>query len=106
MESCSDHPCRFLDRTEVVVLSEGRLEAGVAESVPDKVDTEAVVVVVTIVEESIGEAVPEDVRIDVVWVSPTELAALVVPERPYVGLVCESLDDVPDGASRHLVGLP
>jgi len=90
----------------VVVLSEGRLEAGVAESVPDKVDIEAVVVVVTIVEEPIGEAMPEDVRMDVVRVAATKLAALVVPERLYVGLVGKPFDDVPDGASRHLVGLP
>ena len=76
-----------------------------AEPVPDKVDIEVVVIPVALVEEPIGEAVPEDVRVDVVWVSPTELAALIVPERLYIGLVCESLDDVPDRAGRHLVGL-
>ena len=105
MESYSDHPRRLLDRTEVVVLSEGRLEAGVAESVPDKIDIEAVVVVVTIVEEPIGEAMPEDVRMDVVRVAATKFAALVVPERPYVGLMRKPLDDVPNRAGRHLVGL-
>ena len=77
-----------------------------AEPVPDKVDIEAAVIAVVLVEESIGEAVPEDMRVDVVWATTTELAALVVPERLYVGLVGKLFDDVPDGASRHLVGLP
>jgi len=90
----------------MVVLSERRLETGVAESVPDKVDVELAVIAVPIVEKPIGETVPEDVRMDVVWVSPTELAALIVPERLYTGLVCESLDDVPDREGCHLVGLP
>jgi len=87
----------------VVVLSEGRLEAGVAESVPDEVDVK--LSVIAIVEETIGEAVPEDMRVDVVWITTTELTAFIVPERLYVGLMRKPLDDVPNRAGRHLVGL-
>jgi len=89
----------------VVVFPESRLQAGVAEPVPDEVDVEAAVVAVVFVEEPVGEAVAEDVGVDVLWVAATELAVLVVPERLHVGLAGEPLDDVPDGAGRHSVGL-
>ena len=64
-----------------------------AESVPDQIDVETVVISVTIVEESIGEAVSEHMRMSVIWVTTTELTALVVPERPYIahcGVACRT----------------
>ena len=77
-----------------------------AESVPEKVDIEAVVIPVAIVEKPIGEAVAEHMRMNIVWVTLTELAALIVPERLHIGLVRKALDHVPHRPGRHLVGLP
>lgn len=90
----------------MIVLSERSLEAGVPQSVPDEVDVEAAVITVVLVKEPVGQAVSEDVRVDILWVTATELTALVVPERPYVGFASDPFDDIPNGASRHLVGLP
>jgi len=77
----------------------------VAKSVPDKVDIESAVISVTLVEQPIGKAVPEDMGVNVIWITTTELAALIVFEGLYVGFVSKVLDDVSDGAGRHLVGL-
>ena len=94
------------DRAEVVVFSEGCLQAGVTEPVPDEVDVEAAVVWVTLVEEPVGKAVPEDVGVDVLCITAAELAGPIVSERPHVGFASEPLDDVSDGSGRHLVRLP
>ena len=76
-----------------------------AKSVPDKVDVESAVISVMLVEQPVGKAVPEDVGVNVIWITTTELTALVVSKRFYVGFVSKVLDDVSDGAGRHLVGL-
>ena len=76
-----------------------------AKSVPDKVDIESAVISVTLVEQPIGKAVPEDMGVNVIWITTTEFAALVVSKRFYVGFVSKVLDDVSDRAGGHLVGL-
>jgi len=64
-----------LDRTEVIVLSERRLERGVAQPIPDKVDIKPIVI--ALVEKPIGETMTQDVRMDVLWIPTTEVPILV-----------------------------
>jgi len=82
-----------LDRTEVIVLSERRLEGGVPQSIPDKVDIEPVVI--ALVQEPIGETVAQDVWMDVLRITASEVPVLVFV-RTNVGFDRSVFDEIPD----------
>ena len=64
-----------LDRAEVIVFPERRLEGGVPQPIPDKVDIE--LIVVALVQEPVGETVAENMRVDVLRVTASEVPILV-----------------------------
>jgi hypothetical protein len=77
----------------VIVLSERRLERGVAQPIPDKVDVEPIVI--ALVQESIGETMTQDVRMDVLWI-PTAEVPILVFVRADVGFDRSLFDEIPN----------
>ena len=77
----------------MIVLSERRLERGVAQPIPDKVDIEPIGI--ALVEKSIGETMAQDVRMDVLWIPTTEVPILVFVGTD-VGFDRSLFDEIPN----------
>ena len=77
----------------MIVLSERRLERGVAQPIPDKVDVEPIVI--ALVQESIGETMAQDVRMDVLWIPTAEVPILVFVGTD-VGFDRSLFDEIPN----------
>ena len=82
-----------LDRTEVIVLSERRLERGVAQPIPDKVDVKPIVI--ALVKKSIGETMAQDVRMDVLRIPAAEVPVLVFVGAD-IGFDRSPFDEIPN----------